>query len=49
MIEINCSTCGKVCGYLVKGSKIANGTIHLCYKCKRPKTDISEFLKGFRR
>jgi hypothetical protein len=45
MTEMHCATCGKVLGYLAAGSKIANGTVHFCYKCKA-KSDVPNFLKG---
>lgn len=51
MMEIRCQGCGKICAYLKAGSRIANGSIMFCQKCKASagtqEHEIPDFLRGF--
>ncbi len=51
MTELRCATCGKIVAYIAVGSRLSNGMIALCYKCKRPNEShshgVPEFMRGF--
>ena len=49
MTEVLCEGCRKIVAYLAIGSRIANGSVTYCHKCKQqPKTvyDMPDFLAG---